>query len=142
METKLPASVKQDSTTPKDKTGQPILVGSCIAYGHALGRCAGLRIGKVLKVEFEWKDDVWVENWQTHEKRLHTAGHYEYKIKVWGVDDDYEGHYGVNLCKTAGFLTYPSRILVVDPKTLPPEYVTLLSPVEDGFKYPKPPKEV
>lgn len=40
-----------------DKLGHPITEGCLIAYGHALGRCAGLRIGKVLKIE-ETREDA------------------------------------------------------------------------------------
>ena len=33
----------------KDKIGREINVGDFIAYGRALGRCAGLSLGKVIK---------------------------------------------------------------------------------------------
>ena len=36
---------------PYDKTGTEIKEGDFIVYGHALGRCAGLRIGKVLAIK-------------------------------------------------------------------------------------------
>lgn len=127
----------QQSTTPKDKLGKDITVGCAIVYGHALGRCAGLRIGKVLKIEYEWHEDVWVEHWQTKEKRLHSPAHYTYKIKVWGTDDDYGGFYGVKLNTSSGTLLYPDRIIVVDYNTLPKEYIELLAPVTDGYKAPK-----
>jgi hypothetical protein len=129
--------IPQDSVIPKDKTGQAIQVGSYIAYGHAMGRSAGIRIGKVLRIEPEWIDDYFVTDWKTKEQRLHKAAHYEYRIKVWGCDDDHGGFYGVKLNSSAGFLSYPDRILVIEINKLPPVYLDLLGPIEEGFKKPK-----
>ena len=36
----------------KDKCGKVLTSGDFIVYGHALGRCAGLRYGKVIDVKF------------------------------------------------------------------------------------------
>ncbi len=71
----------------KDKIGQEIKVGDLIAYGHALGRCAGLRIGKVLE-----------------------AGP---KLVVWGVDDDWSREKPRLLSKKSR-LFYPDRCVVLD----------------------------
>lgn len=37
--------------TPLDKLDRPIHVGDFIVYGHALGRCAALKIGRVLEIK-------------------------------------------------------------------------------------------
>ena len=78
----------------KDKTGnQEILVGSYIVYGHAMGRCAGLKFGKVIKV-----DD---------KDRYH----------VIGVDDDWIRQ-RIELTKK-GILQFPERIIVLPFEMLP-----------------------
>ena len=78
-----------------DKIGQPITIGSFIAYGHALGRCAGLRIGKVLDIT---------------EKKKSWSNELSLAISVWGIDDDWSCQ-EVKLCRTRGTLLFPERIL-------------------------------
>jgi len=56
-----------------DKIGQPLAVGDYIAYGHAMGRCAGIRIGKILNINS--KPGVRGTAWS---------------ICVIGVDDDWD----------------------------------------------------
>src|ERR1039458_3246500 len=58
----------------KDAIGQPISVGDLIAYGHALGRCAGVRIGKVLSINPPKKD-------------MYTT--LPDTITVWGIDHEW-----------------------------------------------------
>lgn len=100
-----------------DKLGFEIKPGDYICYGHALGRCAGLRIGKVLNT-FSGAPDP---------SRWGRPG-IEYKITVRGVDDDFNG---LQLCKTNGTLCFPmSRIVVLDPERVPQKYRDLLDPIE------------
>lgn len=96
---------------PKDKLGKDIVVGSYIAYGHALGRCAGLRIGKVLAIKHIPKSNP------------HYYGS-EWRITVRGVDDDWSPHSPMELCKKNGTLQFPDRIVVL--LNVPDVYVALL----------------
>lgn len=84
-----------------DKLGVEITPGCCVIYGHAMGRCAGLRVGKVLSVS-----DRKVEHW----------GEVVAKIRVRGINDDWE-HKGLEPCR-AGTLQFPKRILVVEVDSL------------------------
>ena len=89
-------------TDPTDKLGTPITKGCYIVYGHALGRCAGLRLGKVLDV-----------------KRVATdySGQSPWRIRVQGVNDDW-AFKPPALCKP-GTLQFPSRIVVLCESNLP-----------------------
>lgn len=82
-----------------DKASNGVAVGDYIAYGHNLGRCAGIRFGKVLKIE-------------CGTRHLQTADrmHQDWWIRVIGVDDDWQ-HNTPALCKGCGTLGYPTRIL-------------------------------
>jgi hypothetical protein len=97
-----------------DKIGQPIAAGSIIAYGHALGRCAGIRIGKVLKLSSKpsWRE-----------------GETEYRITVQGVDDDWD-HKTPALTSRVGTLQFPERIIVLAPEAVPAKFRKLLDGVE------------
>lgn len=97
-----------------DKSGREVKVGDFIVYGHNLGRCAGLRFGKVLKIEktaHPWRDD---ED--------------EWKIGVQGIDDDWNTD--INDAKAArkGTLLFPERILGIN-NIIPEHYKELLSEV-------------
>jgi len=92
-----------------DKLGQEVGVGDCIIYGHALGRCAGLRIGKVLKIIKKTIDNDYLSPW---------------RITVQGVDDDWD-HNEPSLCRK-GTLQFPKRIMRVDTNTLPDNIQELL----------------
>jgi len=94
----------------QDKLGTPIEVGSFIAYGHALGRCAALRIGKVLAIE-EKPQDYKCPN--------------GVKVVVRGVDDDCLILYDLKLVKPARLL-FPDRIIVLAPSRVPETYRQLL----------------
>jgi hypothetical protein len=95
---------------PLDKLGRPITVGCYIAYGHALGRCAGIRIGKVLAIKKNPEADNYPgEGW---------------KFTVWGVDDDWNR---LQLNSRKGTLFFTTRIFVLDE--VPAEYKTLLENV-------------
>jgi len=112
---------------PYDKTGAPIQVGDYIAYGHALGRCAGLRIGKVLAIKSDTHENPWRHVEET-----------DWKITVWGVEDDwiYPGSNNVPvLCRSKGTLQFPQRMIKLE--TVPAAYHQLLKDVTLDFKIPK-----
>lgn len=91
-----------------DKLGKPITPGSYIAYGHALGRCAGLRIGMVLEIKRK-KEPEYLHSYST------------VRITVIGIDDDWD-HEPPKLNGRIGTLMFPNRTIVLSPKSLPPEY--------------------
>lgn len=101
---------------PKDRLGRGIVVGSYIAYGHALGRCAGLRIGKVTAIKnappeaARWPNDT------------------DWRITVMGVDDDWN-HRARELCKRKGTLMFPDRTVIIEYDKLPRVYQDLLREV-------------
>jgi|ERR1035441_636486 hypothetical protein len=66
-------------TKAYDKIGQEITKGCFIAYGHALGRSAGLRVGRVESLNFAKTKDLWTK--ETIEN---------ISITVLGVDDDWD----------------------------------------------------
>lgn len=110
---------------PFDKLGQPVFVGSIIAYGHALGRCAGLRIGRVLdltqKARFDWlgpRDQPSPLQWQA---------------TVIGVDDDRDSR-PPSLLDRTGTLFFPNRWIVLSDEQVPAAYRDLLA----GFVWPRP----
>lgn len=109
-----------------DKIGNPITVGCYIAYGHALGRSAGFRIGRVLAIK--GPKELSPFNWVPPAR-----------ITVVGVDDDYnnfnvEHNYDdLTLCCSTGTLNYPSRIIVL--QTIPEPMKKLLDAYE--WKEPK-----
>jgi len=90
----------------KDKTEQDINVGSLIAYAITQGDSAGLRIGKVLAINGT-------------------------KMTVIGIDDYWRGP---KLLSRKGTLTYPSRIIVLDPKCVPEAFRKLLDPITNETK--------
>lgn len=103
-----------------DKLGQEIIPGSLIVYGHALGRCAALRVGEVIKVVevplTSWRDQFW---------RYKP----EYRITVRGVNDDMwdvEGH-GLMLTRRLGTLMFPDRMVVLPDALVPAAYRALLA---------------
>lgn len=93
-----------------DKLGNEIRIGDYIAYGHALGRCAGLRIGRVLDIKprKDWRDEEGVS------------------ITVRGIDDDWSKK---ELCKKNGTLLYPDRVIVLRPNMLDSERRDLLDEI-------------
>lgn len=95
-----------------DKVGQEIRVGSIIAYGHALGRCAGIRIGRVLKITQKAAS-------------AYLGGDLLWRITVIGVDDDWE-HRPLQLNTRVGTLQFPSRIVVLLPCQVPEKHRVLL----------------
>jgi len=120
----------------RDKLDQEIKVGCYLAYGHALGRCAGLRIGKVLglkeDIERTWEGEprlghIWKDGKQISGVEVHL-----YRITVIGVDDDWEGMEPLKLAMHKGTLQFPTRVVVLDPEKVPSAYRDLL----DSWKAP------
>lgn len=93
-----------------DKRGKPIVVGAYIVYGHALGRCAGLRFGKVLAVKETVRQDRSMS---------------PYSIRVIGVDDDWSTR-EPKLCSRPGNLMFPDRIIVLEAADMPDVHLRLL----------------
>lgn len=111
------------SNTPKeapvmfDKAGRQIQPGDLIVYGHALGRCAALRYGIAIAVQ--WSKAEWVE------PKPH--------LSVVGVDESGRWNsdkreYEAALCKR-GTLQFGDRILKVTEDQMPPEFLALLKTV-------------
>lgn len=110
----------------KDKLGQDIKVGSYIVYGHALGRCASIKIGRVLKLTSKPLDPL------TYSSSPH-------RLTVVGIDDDLVwadreaeiAKYPPKLSKL-GTLLYPDRTVVLKDTVIPAAYKVLL----DSFTWP------
>ncbi len=100
----------------KDKVGNEIKVGCFIVYGHALGRCAGLRIGKVLRINMR-EPPKFVANQDP-----------DPSFTVMSVNDMVG--FPIGLMHKKGTLYFPSRIIVLEPNQVPEAYKALLDPVE------------
>jgi hypothetical protein len=96
----------------KDKIGNEITVGCFIAYGHNLGRCAGLRIGRVESVNVKSEKAIWDEG-----KIIDTS-----TVTVLSVDDDW-GNEDENVWNTPHILEkrstlfFPNRMIVLSSNT-------------------------
>lgn len=113
-----------------DKLGQEIRPGRWIVYGHALGRCAGLRIGVVLAVK---RGEIPISVYN-----IPMPWNREDRITVWGLDDD---HIEFSRCnpndewaKTKPLtkkstLLFSSRIIVLDEKLVPDTYRDIMQPI-------------
>ena len=106
-----------------DKLGNEITVGCYIIYGHALGRCAALRIGKVLKI--------------TEHKKQYGEGN-ENHFTVWGIEDErgWKDNDEPTLCEKKGTLLFADRIIVLKEEMVPEKYLKLLkmATLEASFK--------
>ena len=109
------------SNKPRDKFGRDLKVGDFIAYGTLGGRCAFVRIGKVLKIQWIETSEDWgtLEHWQ---------------FCVVGVDDSWEY---LNLCDKKGYLQYPERCIILPRESIRKEYLDLLDPVTFEAKLEK-----
>ena len=103
------------SNTPVDKLGQEITVGAYIVYGHAYGRAAALRLGRVLAIKEKDQD-----------------GTKTTRYSVIGVDDDY-AWWGVKprLVSKKSTLLYDARIIVLPREMIPPEIKSLLDQFQE-----------
>ena len=101
----------------RDKLGQELEVGAFIVYGHALGRCAGLKIGRVLTIANGPSERSWWAN-------EHEPAPPSWRIRVAGLDD----HWGEPLAEriTRGTCQFPDRMCVVPRESLAPAIVALL----------------
>ncbi len=97
---------------PKDKLGRTIARGDFIVYGHALGRSAGLRIGRVLEVSKAKPDRFY-------------CTHSEWRIRVQGVDDDWAPNGEPTLCRP-GTLQYPDRAIRLRVEDVPAALFAML----------------
>lgn len=96
-----------------DKFGKAVRVGDFIVYGHAWGRSACLKLGKILKIEM-----VQIEKYGYREGVKWT---WEWSIRVQGVED----HYGPLELSKPGTLLYPERSVKVSIDDLPEKYLNL-----------------
>lgn len=110
-----------------DKLGQEIKAGDYIAYGHALGRCAGLRIGRVVappkRVPHKWRDDE-----ET------------FRITIWGVDQESIVEDWRGLLSKKSTLMFPDRLIVLDPEKVPQNIKNLYKDIPISGE-PKPKRE-
>jgi hypothetical protein len=95
-----------------DKIGQPIQEGSYIVYGHALGRCAALKIGLVLKVAV------------IDPKHSSLSKH---RITVVGVDEynPFNTNKQIPYLTKIGTLQFPDRAIVLPRERIPQAYLEL-----------------
>jgi hypothetical protein len=93
--------------TATDKLGTPLAVGDFIVYGHALGRCAALRIGRILNITEKKVESFYVKgDFKT-----------EWSIRVCHLEDDWDGNPQKPGPRT-GCLMYPKRTIVLRPEML------------------------
>jgi hypothetical protein len=93
----------------QDKLGQEITEGCWIVYGHAEGRHAALRIGKILKISID-----------------NTGRYAPDRITVRGIDDDYTSRKKLSLSSRVGTLMFPDRMIVVPDDKVPESYRKLM----------------
>lgn len=143
-------AVRHINDKPYDKLGREIKVGDIICYGHALGRCAALRVGKVLKVTHRkeehhpmlggklWTRNTWVNGSCVinPDKPDGTIVDHEWTLSVIGLDNDsnrsaWNVDAKATLCSTKGNLMFPERCLVLDPATLSQEVRDVLGPIDE-----------
>lgn len=113
-----------------DKLGQPITPGCIIAYGHALGRCAALRLGKVIKVSGTLTPGFTYTGGSYPEKR-------EYRITVFGANDDNVDHNEPDkkneapaLLSKKSTLQFPNRVIVLGSKVVCDDFNQLFATVK------------
>jgi hypothetical protein len=106
-----------------DKLGREIVSSNFIAYGHNLGRCAGLRLGVVIEVRT--KANEW-------------SGKVSVNLLVIGIDDDYspigEGGARKNAKQMKPLprkstLLFPERTVIVPHESVPRDVVDALWPI-------------
>jgi hypothetical protein len=91
-----------------DKAGRELRPGDLIVYGHALGRCAGLRYGRILAVQ------------------PGKSSPESMRLRVQGVDDDTNwSGLGPRLCNP-GTLSFEGRVLRVEREQVPSAVLSLL----------------
>ncbi|MBP9757241.1 MAG: hypothetical protein KBD06_01440 [Candidatus Pacebacteria bacterium] len=103
-----------------DKANVEVAPGDLIIYGHALGRCAGIRFGKVLALAEHPKSE-WGSN--------HKTGDRDCKLRIIGVDDDWS-HEEPKLLSKASVIAFGSRVLKLHPDQVPKLLADLLNTYE------------
>lgn len=94
----------------RDKIGQEITVGSFVVYGHALGRSAGLKIGRVLDIKSGPTDAGYWRN-------EHEPPPPSWRIRMVGLDDHW--CYGAMPKRlTRGTCQFPDRMCVISADAL------------------------
>lgn len=96
----------------KDKAGTVLVPSDLIVYGHALGRSAGLRYGKVLAIVEGCCYD------------LHGTKSPKIKIQVIGVCDDWDDPPSLLLKESV--LEFSKRVLRVTKDQIPSNILSLL----------------
>lgn len=95
-----------------DKAGQVVRVGDFILYGHALGRCAGLKWGRVLKIE--QVDQLWSDGgWRISVQGIDTDWH-DLEVQRGTQDDEADQSWGKPAVCKRGTLMFPSRIVLAN----------------------------
>lgn len=108
-----------------DKFGREFKVGDIIAYGSLLGRCASIRIGKVLKLTQK------PHSWRDEELNWH--------VQVIGVDDtSWDSKDEPKLCASKGTLTEIGRAMILSRDAVPAKYLDMLDPITADTKLAKP----
>lgn len=111
-----------------DKIGQPVKVGDYIAYGHALGRCAGLRIGRILSLKVI--PPTTVTEWNRNPRP-------EYRAVVCSIDDDWDTR-EPECNKNTGTLQFPNRWIVLPDGKVPRAYRRMLNEFAEKWVPPTP----
>jgi|GEM_PF-3123207 hypothetical protein len=101
-----------------DKAGVNLAPGDLIVYGHALGRCAGLRYGKVLALVAHPKSEYNFDS---------KTGDRECKLRVMGADDDWSPHKPPELLSKASVISFGSRVIKLHPEQVPKPIADLLT---------------
>lgn len=104
----------------RDKADMLVQAGDLIVYGHALGRCAGLRYAKVLEVVWSGQP---VNLYDGTGNEAHAA-----RLRVHGVDDDWS-HNAPKLLSKPSILSFGSRVLVLGGHQVPTAIRDLLATV-------------
>lgn len=113
-----------------DKIGQEIKVGSIIAYGHALGRCAALQLGKVLAIKVTMKPG---HRWIPGKRESESCDVPEYRITVRGITEQssWQNNYTEEwVLLRKGTLQFPDRTIVLDPALIPQPMKDMLDKAE------------
>lgn len=97
--------------TPRDKLDRPIAVGDFIAYGHALGRSAALKIGRVVAIRC-LAEPTW-------------RGGSPWRITVAGIDE--ASWHTTRISR--GTLQFPDRAIVVPREDVPAHWRGMLEAV-------------
>ena len=106
----------------RDKIGAELQAGDFIVYGHALGRSAGLKIGRILEIKAGPPDRPYWRN--EHEPAPPT-----WRIRVLGLDDRWGAKPSLQRL-TRGTLQFPDRCCLVRGEDLPENVRLVLSEVQ------------